>query len=229
MFHLYFVMDVRDGMVVHAVKGEREKYQPIHKFSQICKSSSLLEVFETVKPLNTYIADLDKIEGKRGNLGEIQKIARRTNLILDIGINRAEDMNDINFSCDFVIGTETMDEATLPSIDREVFVSIDVRRGDVISKGLNMNIREAIVYFNEFQLKGVILLLLDLVGTESGVSTPLVEEVYTTSRHRVFVGGGITSLDELMHLKEMGIDGALVATAIHDRKVPLEFVQRGYI
>jgi phosphoribosylformimino-5-aminoimidazole carboxamide ribotide isomerase len=222
-------MDVRDGMVVHAVKGEREKYQPIHKFSQICKSSSLLEVFETVKPLNTYIADLDKIEGKRGNLGEIQKIARRTNLILDIGINRAEDMNDINFSCDFVIGTETMDEATLPSIDREVFVSIDVRRGDVISKGLNMNIREAIVYFNEFQLKGVILLLLDLVGTESGVSTPLVEEVYTTSRHRVFVGGGITSLDELMHLKEMGIDGALVATAIHDRKVPLEFVQRGYI
>jgi phosphoribosylformimino-5-aminoimidazole carboxamide ribotide isomerase len=56
-----------------------------------------------------------------------------------------------------------------------------------------------------------------------------VEEVYTTSRHRVFVGGGITSLDELMHLKEMGIDGALVATAIHDRKVPLEFVQRGYI
>ena len=56
MFRIIFVLDILNGSVVHAVKGERSKYKPI-KGSMICESSDPFEIIDTVKPREIYMAE----------------------------------------------------------------------------------------------------------------------------------------------------------------------------
>lgn len=56
------VIDILNGVVVHGVRGEREKYEPIK--SVLCNSSDPLEVANVFKELgfkSLYVADLDSI------------------------------------------------------------------------------------------------------------------------------------------------------------------------
>ncbi|HKM59743.1 MAG TPA: HisA/HisF-related TIM barrel protein, partial [Candidatus Bathyarchaeia archaeon] len=58
------VIDILNGIVVHAVRGKRREYQPLQ--SSICNSIEPLEIAKTFKTLGfseLYIADLDAITG----------------------------------------------------------------------------------------------------------------------------------------------------------------------
>ena len=39
MFRIILVLDLLSGLVVHGIKGERDKYKSIHHFSKIVDSS----------------------------------------------------------------------------------------------------------------------------------------------------------------------------------------------
>jgi phosphoribosylformimino-5-aminoimidazole carboxamide ribotide isomerase len=67
MFRIIFVLDILNGKVVHAVKGEREKYGPIHNFSKVCESSDPLHIVDELSPRELYIADLNRLEGSGNN------------------------------------------------------------------------------------------------------------------------------------------------------------------
>ena len=79
-----------DGIVVHAVKGQRSKYQPLK--SQICNSTDPLKVALSFKEFgfkSLYIADLNAIMGKGNNSAAIEEIALLTGLeiMVDSGTN----------------------------------------------------------------------------------------------------------------------------------------------
>ena len=63
------VIDLSNGVVVHAVCGKRKLYQPITStISDDCKPESILSAFFQLYPFQIiYIADLDGIEGKKNH------------------------------------------------------------------------------------------------------------------------------------------------------------------
>ena len=67
------------------------------------------------------------------------------------------------------------------------------------------------------------LIVLDLarVGSGEGVDFVLLEQLLKKVNMRVLVGGGIRDLADLVKLKELGVHGALVATALHSGKITM--------
>ncbi|VUT28089.1 MAG: hypothetical protein SYNGOMJ08_00650 [Candidatus Syntrophoarchaeum sp. GoM_oil] len=60
-FRVIFVIDILNGIVVHAVGGEQDHYCPVHLTSGLVGSSDPISVINAVKPDETYIADLNAI------------------------------------------------------------------------------------------------------------------------------------------------------------------------
>ncbi|VUT25932.1 MAG: Histidine biosynthesis protein [Candidatus Methanolliviera sp. GoM_oil] len=52
-----------------------------------------------------------------------------------------------------------------------------------------------------------------------------LEELRGMSVHSMIFGGGIRGLEDLDRLKDIGMDGALVATAVYNGKIPLDLLR----
>ncbi|MEM0203693.1 MAG: HisA/HisF family protein [Archaeoglobaceae archaeon] len=220
---IFFVLDIRNGVAVHAERGEREKYRPIEEKSLILRTSDPISIVETLKPRFLYVADLDRIAGKGENLQIVEALAGKVEeLIADCGFREVEELKGIKFKP--VLGTETFD---ITRIDRKCYVSLDFFDKFVDRSQKFRDFREAIEFLNTLELDGVIVLNVKSVGTMS-VDFELVSKVVEVSQNPVLAGGGVGGLDDLKKLHEIGCKGALVATAVHKKKLPLDLIREGY-
>lgn len=230
------VIDVLDGIAVHAVRGERRHYRPLR--SVLCSSVDPLDMALTFESLgfdSLYLADLDAILGKSTNFALYQQIKTKTNLDLmaDAGVaevTKAEKLLNAGVS-KIVIGTETLrsldfvNQAVEFFGENRVVVSIDLKRGKVMSVSENIKSMNPIPLAQTLEKIGVsqiILLDLDRVGTERGANVEVLKEVLKKTKVRVLVGGGIRSLQDLEELRNLGVSGALVATALHNGKLRVD-------
>jgi phosphoribosylformimino-5-aminoimidazole carboxamide ribotide isomerase len=227
------VIDLLEGQAVHAVRGEREHYQPLK--SVLCDSPEPLAVATAFRDRlglkEIYIADLDAIRGSRQAKHQelIAALAHseKMNIILDAG---ASDVENTRFWLDIgvrkvVIGAETLRTwNTLQDIpakidrDRLVF-SLDFHAGKILSQCPTlaaMRPMEALEHLQSAGWPEVILLDLSRVGSGEGVNLTLVAEARANFPELgLVVGGGVANPEELIELKALGIDGVLVATALH--------------
>jgi phosphoribosylformimino-5-aminoimidazole carboxamide ribotide isomerase len=186
-----------------------------------------------------YVADLDAILGNRPNLSIIKKIAERTGLrlMVDAGIanmDRAEKLFR-NRASTIVIGTETLSTASfvqdaIRSFGGErVIVSLDTKNGELFagfSHGKNKGPLNLLREFHRMGLSQVILLDLARVGSNEGVNVPLLRKVLEEFRAKVFVGGGVRDVADLLELEKMGVFGVLLATALHSGGINVEAAKR---
>ncbi len=230
------VIDVLNGIAVHAVRGERRHYRPLR--SVLCSSVDPLDMALTFESLgfdSLYLADLDAILGKSTNFALYQQIKTKTNLdfMVDAGIaelTKAERLLKAGVS-KIVIGTETLRSLDFVNQAVEFFgedrvvVSIDLKGGEVMSVSENIKSMNPIPLAQKLEKIGVsqiILLDLDRVGTEHGANVQVLKEVLKKTKAKVLVGGGIRSLHDLEELRNLGVFGALVATALHNGKLRVD-------
>jgi len=234
------VMDILNGVVVHAVRGRRSEYQPLK--SVLCASAEPLDVALAFKALGfseLYVADLDAITGERANFSVLKQIADVTGLrlMVDAGIanlKRAEKVLSSHVS-KVIIGTETLSsmsfvgEAVKFLGKERVVVSLDLKGEKVISGFELGRFRNPVDLLREFQGMGVDqIIVLDLarVGSGEGVNTPILKEVLRNLKIKVFVGGGVRDIKDLVELKNIGVFGVLIATALHSGRISLEGLRR---
>ena len=223
---IYFVVDILNGRVVRAFKGLRDRYTPIHEFSKVVSSSDVFEVIRTIKPRFLYIADLDRIMGTGTNAKIIEKVIAEE-VIVDFGFRDQNEIYNLKFTP--VLGTETFNMMKLEEVKKKVFVSVDLKGNELLDASRSFkNWIELLEYLNTFDLMGVIILMLDRIGTGT-LSLDILTKAIEISDNPTFAGGGINDLDDLMKLKELGYDGVLISTAVHLGKIPLDIVQKGYI
>jgi phosphoribosylformimino-5-aminoimidazole carboxamide ribotide isomerase len=65
----------------------------------------------------------------------------------------------------------------------------------------------------------------DKVGTGAGIDVELLRKIVGLSSHNILAGGGIRDMSDINALKEIGAGGALVATAVHNGRIPVEFIR----
>jgi phosphoribosylformimino-5-aminoimidazole carboxamide ribotide isomerase len=238
------VIDILNGIAVHAIRGERTKYQQLR--SILCKSADPLEIaltFEFLGFKSLYLADLDAILGKPANLTLYQQIATKTGfeLMVDAGIadiTKAKRVLETGVT-KIVIGSETLLSLdflsqTIEALGEDkVVVSIDLKKGRVLSLSETIKSMDAISFAKKLvnmSISQIILLDLDRVGTEQGINITLLEDILEKVNFEVFVGGGIKGIQELEELRKIGIFGALVATVLHKGKLKIdELKSNGYL
>ncbi len=232
MFRIVFVLDILKGDAVHAVRGERSKYKPVSG-SRVCDSSAPMDIISALCPGEVYIADLDRLQHLGDNFGLIKKISSKTKTMADIG---AEYMTDIEkclgIADTVILGTET---ASFELIERaserfpgRINVSIDIKNGRVLTKDRKMEMEpeKLVTLLNEYDINDIIILELNKVGTGAGIDAGFLSKIVGLSAHNILVGGGIRDMNDINALKGAGVSGALVATAVHNGKIPVEFIKQ---
>ena len=230
-----FVLDILNGAVVHALRGERRSYRPITEFSRLVTTSEPLGVMGELCPREVYVADLNQITGKGDNLAAIGDISRMARAMADIGISRLSDLDCLPPKVSPVLGTETASFSLIEEAAAELarrgsraVVSIDMKKGRLLASDPGLAGQEPIALLkslNRLDLEAVILLDLDRVGASTGLDTVFLKAAAEASQHPLILGGGIKGEEDLEALEEMGFAGALVATAVHNGRIPLSKIQ----
>jgi phosphoribosylformimino-5-aminoimidazole carboxamide ribotide isomerase len=229
------VIDILNGKAVHAVKGMRNQYQPLQ--SSLCNSAEPLSVAEAFRNLgfNTlYVADFDAIIDCSTNFEVFRQINAKTGLTLlvDAGITnleRAQKLLESSVS-KLIVGTETLQnkgfvaKAVQEFGNSRVLISLDLKGEKVLTRPEFDGPSDAICLLEEFKAAGVSqVIVLDLlrVGSGEGVNRDFIKKAMAVGLN-VYVGGGVRNIEDLVELKNIGVSGALLATALHSGKITIK-------
>jgi phosphoribosylformimino-5-aminoimidazole carboxamide ribotide isomerase len=224
------VIDLLNGVVVHAKKGDRAAYQAIH--SLLTNSSQPLDIVAALLDVypfqQLYIADLNAIQKlnitQENNYNVIATIKERypaLELWIDAGISNNAELNfwqklDIRL----VIGSEKFsniaDYMSLYFQDKNYILSLDY-----MPLGYQGPIE--LLTNTEYWPQNVIVMSLSNVGANHGVNVDLMHKTLARAKgFNIIAAGGIRNVDDLVTLKEMGISAALLATALHQKQISTE-------
>jgi len=229
------VLDLRAGRAVLARGGRRDAYAPVH--SRLVAGGAggdplaLARAYHDILDCDEwYVADLDALAG-----GAVQHALLRAlaglegRLLADAAVTTPERARELvaDGVAHVVVGLET-----LPSFDALALVaraigpgrvafSLDLRDGAPLAEapisGRPLEVARAAVASGA---GAVIVLDLARVGSGRGVDLALVEALRRDLPHvELFAGGGIGTVRDLQRLADAGLDGALVATALHDGRI----------
>jgi phosphoribosylformimino-5-aminoimidazole carboxamide ribotide isomerase len=221
------VIDLMGGLVVHARAGERDRYRPLSG-SRLVASAEPLSVVEALLALHSfpalYLADLDAIRGRGDHLALLRGLGERhpeLSLWVDAGIGTERRLHELLAIPGVrpVLGTESQSDVRLLEQGRSlapdrILLSLDWRGEEALDPaGLGEH--------PDLWPEDVIVMTLGRVGTGSGPDLARLEEVRDVagSTRRVWAAGGVRGLEDLLLLRERGIAGALVATALHDGRL----------
>lgn len=225
------VIDLSAGVAVHAVRGERERYRPVQSvLAPAGDAVALARAYhEALSCPAVYVADLDAIRGRGDHAGLIARIAREVGapLWVDAGAGDPEGAARVLGwgARRVIIGAETVREiGALPAVverlgQEQVLFSVDMRGGRVIWGRPGAGPTDPLPLVDLLVRSGyadVILLDLDRVGSGMGPDLPLLSRLQAAHPDvRLYQGGGVRDLEDLRALAEIGVAGALVATALH--------------
>ncbi|HUU78643.1 MAG TPA: HisA/HisF-related TIM barrel protein [candidate division Zixibacteria bacterium] len=241
------VLDLLSGKVVQGIGGKRKEYQPISD-SVLVSTAEPIDVLQNFKEklgLNWfYIAELDLIQKatesptniEKGNSSNTLKILEIVNkkkfqIMIDGGCRNLTDIEHfLSLGVNQVIlGTETL--ASLEIIEKavkkfggeKIILSIDLKEGKLLANSEELQKISPIEIARKAEnlgLKAIIVLDLKKVGSESGpISAVLLEIAKEISKVPIFTGGGVRDINDLIVLQQNGIQGALIATALHKGKI----------
>jgi phosphoribosylformimino-5-aminoimidazole carboxamide ribotide isomerase len=228
------VLDLRGGVAVHAVRGERHAYAPVR--SVLSASADPLELARAYRERlgadACYVADLDAIAGT-GDHGPVVRAIARLGLAvwLDAGVTTAEGARRAvrSGAARVIVGTETLrDVADLPPIVAAVgalrrgadcVLSLDHREGRLLGGSPAVAAAGAVDLAAAARAAGIrAFIVLDLarVGAGKGPETAPARGLRARFPDaEIVLGGGVRGPDDLRALASAGYQGALVGTALH--------------
>ena len=244
------VLDLRAGRAVLARGGRRETYAPVRSVLVGAEldagdAVALARAYRDRLGLeDCYVADLDAIGG-----GPLQRALLRrlagigSALLVDAGVadpGRARDVRAAG-AARVVVGLETLPSfGALAAVGRavgpeRVVFSLDLRDGVPIvcagapHHGTAFELARAAV---DSGAASLIVLDVARVGSGRGVDPLLVETLRRAHPGvELLAGGGVAGAREIERLADLGLDGVLLGTALHDGRlgrVDIEAARRGH-
>jgi phosphoribosylformimino-5-aminoimidazole carboxamide ribotide isomerase len=217
------VIDLMRGDVVRARMGERSAYRRLE--SPLSPTSDPIAVVRgliSVYPFPTlYVADLDAIEGKGDNLSTIRRLRSEfpgLKMWIDNGAADAaalEALIGARLGAP-VIGSESQRDRALIARHRDsrrVVLSLDFR-GEAFQGPAEILAEPAL------WPRRVIVMTLARVGSGAGPDLERLAAIRSIAQNReIYAAGGVRDPADLSALKAAGASGALIATALHERRI----------
>ncbi len=216
------VIDLKNGQVVQAIKGDRSNYKPIQ--SELCFGSSPVDVVTALLKATSsnilYIADLDSIENSGNNFQIITDLAQQHKNIsfwLDAGftsldqLNRWQEIPNIRP----VIGSESHNEISslLSLLKSDHILSLDFRNDQLCGP-------DDILDQPDNWPNDVVIMSLNTVGSNSGPNLNLIDSMKTIgSDSQLYAAGGVRDQSDLDLLTQIKVEGVLIASALHTKNI----------
>ena len=214
------VIYLKGGAAVHAVRGERERYRPVHSAigGDDGDALALARGFRDALGLEEiYVADLDAIVGGGGHaagsgdaaLGAgagdhtalLRALASEARVMADAGVNepaRAQTLLELGVHR-VIVGTETLsgpdalDRLVAELPDGALVLSLDLRDGRVLSPDpqlAGVPAIDALARLHRVGLREAIVLDLARVGSGAGPDVALIAELHDAFPDLELLAGG---------------------------------------
>lgn len=219
------MIDLLNGVVVHAKQGARTQYRAIQ--SSLTSSSHPVDIvksFMALYPFKTlYIGDLNAIQ-KLTNTGqchqqileEIHQLFPQLTLWIDAGVNDATKVKKWHKPyTKLVLGSESFTSLSqyktlIAALNNSYVLSLDFLPEGYAGPA-------ELLQDSQYWPKQVIVMTLAKVGTNAGMDNNAINATANkVQNHHVYAAGGIRDLNDLIQLKQLSVHGVLIASALHN-------------
>jgi len=210
------VIDLMAGCVIHARQGRRDQYRPLR--TPLCEGSSPHAVIDALLGLHgfatIYMADLDALTGRGGQrelLERLQEDYPALAFWIDCGLP-ADGVPSRGRNVVPVIGSESLDGESLrilPGLRGEFILSLDFMGGRLLGA-------ESLLEDSSLWPEKIIIMSLSRVGAGEGPDFQRLEQFRARwPGKQLIAAGGVRGEDDLRRLDGLGVNGVLLASALH--------------
>ena len=228
-------IDIIEGKCVRLSKGDYDT-KKIYNESPL----EVAKAFEAHGIEFLHLVDLDGAKSKHiVNHKVLETIATQTSLKIDFGGGLKSD-KDLRIA--FESGASQITGGSIAATNSNLFLQwLDRYGSDKIILGADCSNRKIstngwleksdidVVYFiKEYESKGVKnVICTDIAkdGMLEGTSNQLYKEIMSASSVNLIASGGVSSMDDLYQLIELGCEGAILGKAIYEGKITLKQLQ----
>ncbi|MDD1679213.1 MAG: 1-(5-phosphoribosyl)-5-[(5-phosphoribosylamino)methylideneamino]imidazole-4-carboxamide isomerase [Methanomicrobiales archaeon] len=227
---IFPAVDILGGRCVQLVQGKRENATWYGDPSG-CARRWIEEGADAL-----HIINLDGAFGSaEKNVALIRSLVRETGVMIQLG-------GGIRTQADAAAWLETgVDRVILstagirnPSLVRDlveefgshrIMTGVDARGGEVLIEGWRQPAGDYLTWAQRFEKEGAGTLLytnVEIEGLQAGIQPEPIQRLLDTVHIPVVVAGGISSRNDLRTLKGMGVEGAVLGSALYSGKITLQ-------
>jgi len=225
-------VDIKNKKCVQLIQGDPDK-----KHVELDNPLKVAERWINEGAPMIHLVDLDKaIYQTNTNEEVIREIIKSVSVPVQVGggIRTVDDaLNLINIGAERVIlGTSAVKNPDIvedlsSKVGKEkIMVALDAKDGKVVIKGWKEKTEYAPVEIGKIlEEKGagsILFTNVDVEGLLKGVDIRPVRELVEALNIPIIASGGITTYDDLLKLKEIGVDGVVVGSAIYKNIIDLK-------
>ncbi|PKA84020.1 1-(5-phosphoribosyl)-5-[(5-phosphoribosylamino)methylideneamino] imidazole-4-carboxamide isomerase [Ulvibacter sp. MAR_2010_11] len=229
-------IDIIDGKCVRLTKGD---YSTKKVYNE--NPLEVAKQFEAAGLRHLHLVDLDgaKSEGIV-NYRILEQIASETSLQVDFGGGLKTD-EDLRIA--FESGAKQITGGSIAVKKRELFLlwlrkygpekiilGADCLQRNIATNGwLNNSTLDVIEFIQDYETKGIRnAICTDIAkdGMLAGPSIKLYQEILAETNIRLIASGGVSSIEDLIELKEIGCEGAILGKAIYEGNITLKQLEK---
>ena len=230
--NLYPAIDLYDGKVVRLVRGD---FQNLTVYSKT--PVTIAKEWETQGAAWIHIVDLEGAKtGALKNLPSLLEIRKAVQCKIQFGggLRSLEQMEEVaQAGIDrIVLGTKALDETffqtALQKFKSKIAVGLDTRNGIVQTQGWlesgGANLKAALQRFNDFPLETIIYTDIQKDGMLKGPDFEGLTDVLKTSRAKIILSGGVSSLEDIEKCAKItaeNFEGAIIGKALYEKRFSL--------
>lgn len=229
--NIFPAIDLYDKKAVRLYKGD---YNQMTVYSE--KPWEIAIDFEKKGAKFIHVVDLEGAKtGETPNLDVVKKIASEANLFLEIG-GGIRDMKTVeaylnNGASRVILGTSAVnDEAFLrqavEKYGEKIAVGADVKDGYIAIKGWieksEYSLEDFLNKMQEIGVKAVICTDISKDGAMNGTNLDMYKALSEKYSLEIVASGGVSSIDDVKALKEIGVWGAIIGKAYYTGAIDLK-------
>ena len=224
-----FAMDLINNQAVRLMKGDFSKVT-VYSKDPVSKIEEMIERGAR----DFHIIDLDGARtGRRVHHELIKKIRQKVNGYMEVG-GGIRTLEDIRYYCEgsmdgIIVGTQALEDDTFfqeLSVFRNMILGLDLLEGKPMSRGwktaVDKDVKEIIEASERIGIMAILCTSIARDGMLSGPDYEGMERLLKMTKLPVIASGGVTSIDDVKKLKDMGAWAAILGKAVYEGLIKIE-------
>ena len=229
-------IDIIEGKCVRLSKGDYSTKKIYNK-----NPLEVAKAFEASGITYLHLVDLDGAKSKHiVNHKVLESICNNTNLKVDFGGGlKSDDDLRIAFECGAHQITGGSIAANNPAIfntwvekygNQKIILGADCNNRKIATHGwLEQSEWDVIDFIKAYEKRSIqYVICTDIAkdGMLAGTSNKLYKEIITQTHVKLIASGGVSSIEDLVLLKALGCEGAIIGKAIYEGNITLKQLQK---